>query len=101
MTHNIMTLSTMITSITMVSITALDMRKVGITTRSKETFSIMTIYVLNLSKIIKNATISKRIKCSIQHNNNQHNNKKMLIISTLIIKNKGFPVPALSNSNRF
>jgi hypothetical protein len=99
--HNIMTLSIMITSITMRSITALNMKTVRITKRIKEALNIMTIYIMIFSMIIKNATISKRIKCSTQHNNNQHNNKKMLIISTLIIKNKGFPVPALSNQNRF
>jgi len=75
--HNIMTLSIMITSITMRSITALNMKTVRITKRIKEALSIMTIYIMIFrSMIIKNATISKIIKCSIQHNNNQHNNKK-------------------------
>jgi hypothetical protein len=82
--HNIMTLSIMITSITMLSITTLDLKTVRITKRIKEALSIMTIYIMILSMIMKNAIISKRIKCSTQHNN-----KKMLIISTLTINIKG------------
>jgi len=48
MTHNMMTLSIMITSITMLSITALDMKTVRITNRSKETLK-ETIYIMRLS----------------------------------------------------